>query len=74
MLRTRIRFAVRRFLRRITPLTWLIWALLVADLSAPGYLRFNLVFAQVDVAKFAEQALSHMQTTISVGEGNAPDD
>ncbi len=59
MLRTRLRFAVRRFLRRVTPLTWLIWVLLISDLSAPGYLRFNLVFVQVDAGAFIEQALEN---------------
>lgn len=59
MLRTRLRFAVRRFLRRVTPLTWLIWALLISDLSAPGYLRFNLVLRQVDAGAFIEQGLEN---------------
>ena len=56
MLRTRLRFAVRRYLRRVTPLTWLIWALLISDLSAPGYLKFNLVFTQFDAIAFVEKA------------------
>ena len=56
MLRTRLRFAVRRYLRRVTPLTWLIWALLVSDLSAPGYLKFNLVITQFDAIAFVEKA------------------
>ena len=56
MLRTRLRFAVRRYLRRVTPLTWLIWALLVADLAAPGYLKFNLVITQFDAIAFIEKA------------------
>ena len=58
MLRTRLRFAVRRFIRRVTPLTWLIWALLVSDLAAPGYLKFNLVFTQFDAISFVEKALA----------------
>ena len=58
MLRTRLRFAVRRYLRRVTPLTWLIWALLVSDLSAPGYLKFNLVITQFDAIAFVEKALA----------------
>ena len=37
-----------RFLRRVTPLTWLIWLATVANLAAPGYLRFHLGFAIVD--------------------------
>ena len=56
MLRTRLRFAVRRYLRRVTPLTWLIWALLVSDLAAPGYLKFNLVIIQFDAIAFVEKA------------------
>ena len=56
MLRTRLRFAVRRYLRRVTPLTWLIWALLVSDLAAPGYLKFNLVITQFDAIAFIEKA------------------
>lgn len=59
MLRTRLQFAVRRFLRRVTPLTWLIWVLLISDLSAPGYLRFNLIVRQVDARAFIEQALEN---------------
>ena len=58
MLRTRIRFAVRRQLRRVTPLTWLIWALLISDLAAPGYLKFNFVFIQFDAIAFVEEALA----------------
>lgn len=41
---------LRLFLRRITPLTWGIWLLLLADLSAPGYGKLNLVIATVDLS------------------------
>ena len=58
MLRTRLRFAVRRYLRRVTPLTWLIWALLVSDLAAPGYLKFNFVITQFDAIAFVKKALA----------------
>ena len=58
MLRTRLRFAVRRQLRRVTPLTWLIWALLISDLAAPGYLKFNFAIAQFDAIAFVEEALA----------------
>ena len=58
MLRTRLRFAVRRHLRRVTPLTWLIWALLLSDLAAPGYLKFNFVFTQFDAIAFVKKALA----------------
>ncbi|MGB3788212.1 MAG: hypothetical protein WA949_09385 [Phormidesmis sp.] len=54
MLRTRLKF----WLKRVTPLTWLIWALLLSDLSAPGYLKFNLVFTQFDAIAFVEKALA----------------
>ena len=43
-----------RFLRRVTPLTWFIWGLTVANLAAPGYLRFHLGFAVVDASKVFE--------------------
>ena len=52
MLRTRLTF----WLKRVTPLTWLIWALLISDLSAPGYLKFNLVFTQFDAITFWNEA------------------
>ncbi|MEL7520002.1 MAG: hypothetical protein AAGJ80_00030 [Cyanobacteria bacterium J06553_1] len=58
MLRTRIRFAVRRYVRRVTPLTWLIWALLVSDLAAPGYLKFHCITTQFDAIAFVENALA----------------
>ena len=58
MLRTRLRFAVRRYLRRVTPLTWLIWALLISDLAAPGYLKFNFVITQFDAIAFVKKALA----------------
>ena len=40
----------RLFIRRVTPVTWLIWALLLADLLAPGYGKLNLVVTTVDLA------------------------
>ena len=43
-----------RFLRRVTPLTWFIWGLCLANLAAPGYLRFHLGFAIVDASKVFE--------------------
>jgi hypothetical protein len=51
---TRYRYSpvirLRLFLRRITPLTWVIWLLLIADLAAPGYGRLNLLITQVNIA------------------------
>lgn len=43
-------FRLRLFLRRLTPLTVLIWFFLWADLREPGYGRFNFVVATVDAA------------------------
>ena len=55
-LRHQYRGWLRYQLRRITPLTWLIWALLLSDLAAPGYLKFNFVFTQFDAIAFVENA------------------
>ena len=46
------RYSIRLhfFIRRVTPVTWLIWALLLADLLAPGYGKLNLVVTTVDLA------------------------
>ena len=52
-------FAVRCFCRRVTPLTWLIWMLLLSDLSAPGHLRFHLVLTEVDMKAFVVEALDY---------------
>lgn len=67
MLRTRIKF----WFKRVTPLTWLIWALLLSDLSAPGYLRFNFGLVQVDARAFIQSALAKAQVVTSVGEPGA---
>lgn len=40
----------RLFVRRITPVTWFIWALLLADLLAPGYGKLNLVITTIDIS------------------------
>ena len=56
---TRWKFVIRRFLRSITPLTWLIWLLLLSDLSAPGYLRFQLIVTEFDVRAFISEALEY---------------
>ena len=57
-LRHQYRGWLRYQLRRVTPLTWLIWALLLSDLAAPGYLKFNFVITQFDVIAFLEEALA----------------
>ena len=49
---------LRYQLRRVTPLTWLIWVLLISDLAAPGYLKFNFVIAQFDAIAFVKEALA----------------
>ncbi len=49
---------LRLFLRRVTPLTWGIWLLLIADLAAPGYGKLNLLITQVNIA----DALSIVRT------------
>ncbi|MEO0374119.1 MAG: hypothetical protein AAF329_05710 [Cyanobacteria bacterium P01_A01_bin.17] len=41
---------LKRFLRRVTPLTWAIWVLLAADLLEPGYLKFNFLVARIDAS------------------------
>ena len=60
MLFYRLRHQYRGWLRyqlsRVTPLTWLIWALLLSDLAAPGYLKFNFVITQFDAIAFVENA------------------
>lgn len=38
------------FVRRVTPVTWFIWALLLADLLAPGYGKLNLMITTVDLS------------------------
>ena len=42
--------------RRLTPLTLLVWAALVSDLAAPGYLVFHLGFTRLDVRSVAGTA------------------
>ena len=51
--------------RRITPLTWLIWAALVSDLAAPGYLVFHLGVTEVDLKAITSEVVA---TTTSEGE------
>ena len=68
-LATRIRFAARWHLGRVTRLTWLIWIALVADLCAPGYLIFHLGFTTVDVRSLLSEALEYSATsTDSIGD------
>lgn len=37
-------------LSRIPNMTWILLLVLLADLSAPGYLKFNFVIAKVDLS------------------------
>ncbi len=59
---------LRLFLRRITPLTWVIWLLLIADLAAPGYGRLNFLITQVNIA----DALSIVRTGKHYAPSNSP--
>ena len=43
-------------LKRVTLLTWLVWAMLLSDLAAPGYLVFHLGIREVDASVIAEEA------------------
>jgi len=47
---SRYRIRLHFFISRVTPVTWLIWGLLLADLLAPGYGKLNLVVTTVDLA------------------------
>ena len=51
------RIHFRKAISRVTPLTWLVWALFVSDLAAPGYLKFNLLVTQFDAVAFIHEAL-----------------
>lgn len=42
---------------KLTPLTVLIWALMVSDMAAPGYLKFHIIVTQFDAAAFVSEAL-----------------
>lgn len=53
----RLRLAIRRSLTKVTLLTWIIWAALISDLAAPGYLKFNLIVTNFDAATFITDAL-----------------
>ena len=48
-------YCMKRFFRRVTPLTWLIWAALVSDLCAPGYLKFHIGITTVDASAVATE-------------------
>ena len=43
-------------LKRVTLLTWLLWALLLSDLAAPGYLVFHLGIREVDASAISKEA------------------
>lgn len=62
-------YSVRRFCRRVTPLTWFIWAALISDLCAPGYLKFNL-----GITTFDANAISTEVTTMWKVATDAPQD
>ena len=52
-------------LRRVTPLTWLVWAALLSDLAAPGYLVFHLGVREVDASVIAKEATKLWEVAIS---------
>ncbi|MEL6816930.1 MAG: hypothetical protein AAFP03_19325, partial [Cyanobacteria bacterium J06598_3] len=60
LFKPRHRLALRHRLSQVklTPLTVLIWALLISDLAAPGYLKFHVVTTQFDAAAFIRDALA----------------
>jgi hypothetical protein len=41
---------LRRFFSRVTPLTWVIWLLFLANVRGGGYGQFDFVVAEVDAA------------------------
>lgn len=45
-------FRLRRFARRITPLTWIAWAFLAANIMGGAYGRFDFVVVEIDAADF----------------------
>lgn len=51
-------FTVKRFFDRVTPLTWVIWAALLSDLCAPGYLVFHIGIRTVDASVIATEVLA----------------
>ena len=52
-------------LRRVTLLTWLLWALLLSDLAAPGYLVFHLGIREVDASAISEAARELWEVAVS---------
>lgn len=62
------RYSCRRFLRRITPLTWLLWIALISDFCAPGYLVFHVGVKEVDASVVLEEVLAVWKVAI-----DAPD-
>ena len=52
-------------LRRVTLLTWLLWALLLSDLAAPGYLVFHFGIREVDASAISEAARELWEVAVS---------
>lgn len=48
-----LRYRVTRFLKRVTPLTWVIWLAFLADVAQPGWMRFDLLVLEVDISDVA---------------------
>lgn len=55
MLLYRARVNTARFLARVTPLTWAIWLILIADLLAPGQWRYSYIVAELDLSTLVEE-------------------
>ena len=49
--------------RRITPLTFFLWAALISDLAAPGWLVFHFGVTRLDISAIASEVLA-----IAVGD------
>ena len=52
-------------LRRVTLLTWLVWAALLSDLAAPGYLVFHLGIREVDASAISKEATQPWEVVTS---------
>lgn len=58
----------KRFLKRVTPLTWFIWAATVSDLCAPGYLTFHLLVTELDMSEIATEVVTVWEVATDASE------
>ena len=49
----------RRWYHRVKILTWVLVALFIADLAAPGYMRFNFLIFTLDATNAVESLHNH---------------